>query len=283
MIRVGVRAHDFGRMPPDELAGRIAAKGLTCVQLALNKAIAGLDLRPGDMNPGLAFDVGQAFLRHGVQIAVLGCYVNPIHPDPAMRRDLLAFFKDHIRYARDFGCGLVGLETGSVNADYSPHPDNQGEAAFQEMLASLSELVAEAERFGVIVGIEAVTSHTVSTPARMRRVLDAIRSNNLQVILDPVNLISVENHLDQDRILRESFDLFGDRVAVIHVKDFTVEGGVYRQVRTGLGQLHTGLLLDLIQRRKPGISLLLEEVDEQSVEGCVRALRASASRMQPDR
>jgi len=283
MIRIGARAHDFGRMPPDELAARIAAKGLTCVQLALNKAIAGLDLQPGDMNPGLAFHVGQAFLRRGVQIAVLGCYVNPIHPDPDQRKGLLAFFKDHLRYARDFGCGLVGLETGSVNADYSPHADNQGEAAFQQMLASISELVAEAERFGVIVGIEAVTSHTVSTPARMRRVLDTIRSNNLQVILDPVNLISIENYRDQDRILRESFDLLGDRIAVIHAKDFLVRDGVYTQVRTGLGRLNYRLLMGLIRMRKPCISILLEEVDEQSVAGCIRTIQDAASGPHPDR
>jgi len=103
-------------------------------------------------------------------------------------------------------------------------------------------------RFGVIVGIEAVTSHTVSTPAKMRLVLDTIRSNNLQVIFDPVNLICLENHRDQDRIIQESFDLFGDRIAVIHAKDFIVEGGVYRQVRTGQGQLNYKLLLGLAKK-----------------------------------
>ncbi len=276
-MRIGVRAHDFGRMPAEELAARIAAKGLTCVQLALNKAIAGLDLAAGDMNPGLAFHVGQAFSRHGIQIAVLGCYINPIHPDLAQRGELLALFKDHLRYGRDFGCGLVGLETGSLNADYSPHPDNHTEPAFQQMLASIAELVAEAERFGVIVGIEAVTSHVVSTPARMRRVLDTIRSTNLQVIFDPVNLISIENYHDQDRILQESFDLFGDRIAVIHAKDFTVEGGTCKQVRSGQGELNTRLLLDLIQRRKPYISVLLEEVDQANVDACVQYLREVAS------
>ena len=97
---------------------------------------------------------------------MLGCYVNPIHPDPATRRSLLGLFKEHLRYARDFGNGLVALETGSVNADYSPHPENHGEHAFQQSLASIAELAAEAEKFGVIVGIEAVASHVVSTPTK---------------------------------------------------------------------------------------------------------------------
>ena len=207
-MHIGVRAHDFGRLPAGELAARIAAKGLSCVQLALSKAIAGLDLRPGDLNPGLAFHIGQAFHRHGLQIAVLGCYVNPIHPDAETRRALLDFFKEHLRFARDFGCGLVALETGSINADYSFHPDNPGETAFQLFLAGIASLVEEAEKSGVIVGIEGVTTHVVSTPARMAKVLGAIGSNHLQVVFDPVNLLSADNYRDQDAVIKEAFDLF---------------------------------------------------------------------------
>ena len=224
-IRIGVRAHDFGRLPAGELAAKIAAKNMVCAQLAVGKAIAGIDLKPGLLNPGLAFEIGEAFRTHGVQIAVLGCYVNPIHPDPATRRSLLGLFKEHLRYARDFGNGLVALETGSINADYSPHPGNHSETAFQESLASIAELVAEAEHFGVIVGIEAVASHVVSTPQKMRRMLDAVASPNLQVVFDPVNLLSLENHHEQERIIGESLALFGDRIAAIHAKDFVVENG----------------------------------------------------------
>jgi sugar phosphate isomerase/epimerase len=273
-MRIGVRAHDFGKLPADELACRIAAKGLSCVQLAVSKAIAGLDLKPGDMNPGLAWHVGQAFQRHGVQIAVLGCYINPIHPDPQRRAELLGFFKEHIRFARDFGCNSVGLETGSVNADYSPHPNNHGELAFHRMLKSIAVLVEEAEKFGVIVCIEGVTSHTVSTPAKMRRVLDTIKSNNLQVIFDPVNLLSIDNYRDQDRVMMESFDLFGDRIAVLHAKDFRVEGNALKQVRAGQGNYNYRLLLETINKRKPCISILLEEASEDTAAECVQFINS---------
>jgi L-ribulose-5-phosphate 3-epimerase len=275
-MRIGVRAHDFGRLPADDLARRIAAKGLTCVQLAVSKAVEGLDLKPGDMNPGLAWHVGQAFQRHGVQIAVLGCYINPIHPDPQKRAELLGVFKEHIRFARDFGSSIVGLETGSVNADYSPHPNNHGELAFHQMITSIATLVEEAEKFGVIICIEGVTSHTVSTPAKMRQVLDTIRSNNLQVIFDPVNLLSIDSHQDQDRVMKESFDLFGDRIAIIHAKDFKVEGRTLKQVRTGQGNLNYKLLLGWIKSRKPEISILLEEASESTVEECVQFLNRVA-------
>ena len=277
MMRIGVRAHDFGKLPAEELAGKIAARGLSCVQLALAKAIAGIDLKPGELNPGMAFQIGQAFHRHGLQIAVLGCYINPIHPDPETRRVLLGFFKEHLRFARDFGCGLVALETGSLNADYSFHPDNHGEPAFQMFLASIAALVEEAETFGVLVGIEGVTTHVVSTPARMRKILDTVGSNHLQVVFDPVNLLSTENYQDQDRIMKEAFDLYGDRIAAIHAKDFNIEGRTFKAVRTGQGRLDHELLLGLIRQRKPYISILLEEVGEDTVEECLRFLHEKAS------
>jgi L-ribulose-5-phosphate 3-epimerase len=263
-IRIGVRAHDFGRLPARELAAKIAAKKMVCAQLAVGKAIAGIDLKPGLLNPGLAFEIGEAFRTHGVQIAVLGCYVNPIHPDPATRRSLLGLFKEHLRYARDFGNGLVALETGSINADYSPHLENHSETAFQQSLASIAELVAEAEHFGVSVGIEAVASHVVSTPQKMRRMLDAVASPNLQVVFDPVNLLSLENVHEQERVIGESIALFGDRIAAIHAKDVVVENGQMKFASAGLGNLRHDLVMKFAVEQKPGISILLEDANEQA-------------------
>jgi sugar phosphate isomerase/epimerase len=272
-VRIGVRAHDFGRLPAEELASKIAASELSCVQLAVGKAIAGITLKPGLLNPGLAFDIGEAFHRHGLQIAVLGCYVNPIHPDLSARRSLLTLFKEHLRFARDFGCGLVALETGSTNADYTPHPDNHGEAAFQDSLLSIAELAAEAERFGVLVGIEGVASHVVSTPRKMRRMLDEVGSANLQVVFDPVNLLTTENHSEQERVIGDSLDMFGDRIVAIHAKDFVVEQGQLRPVAAGGGKLRHDLVMRFAVEEKPGISILLEDTTELTARPCAEFLR----------
>ena len=94
---------------------------------------------PGRLNPGLAGYIGEALRQRGVQIAVLSCYINLIHPDPRERRKQIELFKEHLRFVRDFGCGIVATETGSLNPDW----------------AGLEEMVAEAERFGVLVGVGA--------------------------------------------------------------------------------------------------------------------------------
>ena len=270
--RIGARAHDFGTLAPAELAARLSAHGLCCAQVALNKAIAGLQLQPGELNPGLAWEVGQGFQRHGVQIAVLGCYINPVNPEDGPRQESLRFFHDHLRHVRDMGGSLVGLETGTPNADYAPDPHTGSEATFQALLRSIENLVTEAEKHGVNVAVEAVTHHTVSTPTKMKRLLDEIQSSNLVVIHDPVNLINADNHAEQDRLIEEPFQLYGDRIAIIHAKDFTVENGVYKQVATGFGQLDYRRLCALLAQNKPGISILLEDSGPDTIEHCLAHL-----------
>lgn len=271
--RLGIRAHDLGRFPPDELARRVAEEGLDCVQLALGKAIDGVEMAPGVIHAGMASSIGAAFARNRVRIEVLGCYINPIHPDPETRRSLLGLFKEHLQHARGFGCNIVALESGSLNADYSPHPENVGEAAFQELLGSMNELVSEAERCGVVVGIEAVTCHVISTPEKMRRLLDAIPSPHLQVVYDAVNLLSLANCLEQRDIMRRSFDQFGDRIAVAHLKDFRIADGQLIVCPAGTGLLDFDFLLSGLARGKLGTALLFEETGPEHIAGCAEFIR----------
>ena len=266
MLTFGVRGHDFGKHTVEELAAKIGEKKFTCLQLALAKAIAGIDSGLGRLNPGLARYIATAFAKYNINIAVLGCYVNLIHPDPAERRKGLERFKEHLRFSRDFNCSIVGTETGSVMADYSFHPANHGEAAFATLTESIAQLVAEAEKFGAIVCIEAVAKHVINTPQRMKRMLDTIGSNNLQVIFDPVNLLTVENYRDQDRIIQESFELFGDRMLVLHAKDFIVEADRIKTVPSGQGLLNYPLLLGLLKNTKPYIYTLLEDTKPEFLD-----------------
>ena len=276
-MKLGVRAHDFGKLPVDELAAQIAHHGLASIQLAPAKAIAGFDTDVGRLSPGFACHVREAMQRHGLQIAVLGCYINLADPDADRRRAQLARFKEYLRHARDFGCSVVGTETGSLNADFSFHPGSREEAAFQTVLAGVCELVGEAERFGVLVGIEGVERYVISDPPRIRRLLDSVGSNNLQVIFDPVNLLSRENYHRQDDIIRESFDLFGDRIAILHAKDFVVEEGVLRSVLSGQGRLNHDLLMELVQARKPFIDVVMEDTNPATLAEGIRFLRGRFS------
>jgi L-ribulose-5-phosphate 3-epimerase len=270
---IGLRAHDFGKLPVGELADKIQKSNISYIQLALPKAIAGIDDLHGSLNPGLASYLREVFYKRGIKISVLGCYLNYVHPDLEQRRKNIKIFKEHIRFARDFGCSVVGTETGSMNADYSFSFENETDKAIRIFYESLKELVEEAEKFGVFVGIEAVTTHVISTPIKMKHIIDEIKSNNLQVILDPVNLLNIENYQKQEQVMKESFDLFGDKIVIIHAKDFKTENGKFIQVAPGRGMLNYELLCSLIKEKKPHIEILMEEVNESTVSESIEYIK----------
>ncbi|MDF9826071.1 L-ribulose-5-phosphate 3-epimerase [Ereboglobus sp. PH5-10] len=268
-------------MQLDELARRIAAHGLCAAQFAAVKSIPDFDPDAGRVSPGLATHAREAFRAEGVSIAVLGCYINLGTPDEADARFQMGRFKEYLRHARDFGCGMVGTETGSVRADFVFHPDNHGEAAFQRVLSRVRELVREAEKFGVFVAVEGVTSYVVNSPRRIKRLIDEVGSNNLQIIFDPVNLVNADNHKNQDAIIEESFALFGERIAAFHAKDFVITPeGEYKQVAAGTagGLLNYPLFFKLAKQHKPWAYVLLEDTNPETLARTVAFAREAWER-----
>jgi L-ribulose-5-phosphate 3-epimerase len=273
MLNIGIRAHDIENLPLEELVQEVAGKGLTSVQLALSKSLEGVNTELGSLSPGFARYVASAFAKHNVQIAVLGCYFNMIHPDLAERSKGMERFKEHIRFARDFGCSIVATETGNVNPEIFYTEENFKEEPFLEVVESVSELVKEAEKFGVIVGIEAGVNHPIYSPKVMKRLLDSINSNNLQVILDPVNLLTIDTYQNQEEIFQEAMDLFGDRVVILHAKDFTIENNQLVPTAVGKGLLNYEYIIKEIKKKKPFINILLEETKEPFIEESIAYLR----------
>jgi sugar phosphate isomerase/epimerase len=277
MLNLGVRAHDFGKLPADELAARIAAHGLTCVQLAPPKAIAGFE-NESLLSSEFARTVAQAFHRHGISIAVLGCYINLGDRNEATRRPQLERFKEHLRFAADFGCRIVATETGSLNADFSRHPANGGEEAFQIVLASVQELAREAERYGAIIGIEAVERYVISTSERLRRLVDSVNSPNVRVIYDPVNLLWSTNHTRQTEILATAHALLGDRIRVVHAKDFVVEGPQFQERSAGEGQLDYPAVIRWLKAQPKSIPVILENTHPETIARTVAFVRDAYQR-----
>ncbi|WP_026565415.1 sugar phosphate isomerase/epimerase family protein [Bacillus sp. UNC41MFS5] len=277
-MNLGIRAHDIESKSLEKMVNDISVKGLTSVQLALNKSLPAYYPGLGSLSPGLARHIGGAFSGKGLQIAVLGCYFNMIHPDPIERRKGMDCFKEHLRFARDFGCSIVGTETGNVNAEIVYTVENFNEKPFMEVVESVSELVKEAEKFGVIVGIEAGVNHPIYSVQTLKRLIDKIDSHNLQVIFDPYNLLTFDNYMNQEEIFEEAFELLGDRMVICHAKDFIVKGSSLKQVPVGQGLLNYDKLFSLIRKTKPFIDILIEGTKEPFIDESIMYLRGKYSK-----
>jgi sugar phosphate isomerase/epimerase len=268
MLNIGARAHDYCTTGISETAEAISSLNFSRIQLALTKSIKGFGQDAGLISPGFATNVRNTLAARRISIAVLGCYINIAHPDERTYSRLSDFFKAHLRYSRDFGASLVGTETGSLNSDYSFTPENHTSKALDFVIKRVSDLVSCAEKSGAIVGIEAVTKHIISSPERMKIVLDSVNSSNLQVIFDPVNLLDENNYTQQEKIIETSFELFGDRIIIIHSKDFIISSGEIKTVETGKGLLNYRFLLNLIEQKKPLIDILLENSKPETAAQC---------------
>ncbi|MEK3661377.1 sugar phosphate isomerase/epimerase [Paenibacillus sp. FSL F4-0236] len=259
-LHLGVRAHDFTQVPLKDLIEKLQFYNFAHIQFALKKSFPDSTPSMTAISPGTASYYGNAFRQAGIQIAVLGCYVNIVDTDPYKRAQALAEFNTHLRLARDFGASLVGTETGSVALGYTT--DNFTEEAFQQVVTSVKLMVAEAERFGVTVGIEAGLHHPLYSASLTRRLLDEIPSNNLQIILDCANLMSPTNYLHQEAIIMEALKLLGNRIAIIHLKDFIVQDGSIKIVPVGQGWLEFEPILRYMKYERPHIQGILESTPE---------------------
>lgn len=268
-MRFGMRCHDVIHNNIEDLAESIQEKNFKSVHLALTKVKTDFDFKKSHITPGMAKHIRDTFGKRGISIDILGCYINLAHPDDAELKVLLDRFKEHIRFARDFGCSLVGTETGALNKEYVEGPENNTEEAFLRTLNSVKELVKEAEKFGVIVAIEGVAKHVINTPERMKRVLDNIDSNNLQVIFDPTNYITPENYENQDELIKKAFDLFGDRIVAVHAKDFICEDNEVKLAPIGKGLLNYELLLSVLKEKYPYIDIFFESTKPEHVDDSI--------------
>lgn len=275
-LRLGVRGHDMPKAPFDELVKSIADAGFCCTQLALAKAIRDFSVSNEAMTSGMADYMKKVFEQNNVSVSVLGCYKNLANPDEQQLQKIKESYMHHIRFAKFLECGMVGTETGAVNPEYKYTPENHSDAALQLFIENLKPMVEYAEKMGVCIGIEPVYKHIMCDVERTRKVLDAVNSPNLRVILDPINLLNVENKDRQEKIVEEAFDVLGNEIDAIHIKDFIVKDGsiVYEKVTVGEGEFNIPHLLGILKARKPLIHVLLEASTPENVKASCEYIRS---------
>lgn len=270
MMQIGIRLHDVntGLGPEHQTmearAETARAEGFTCVHLALSKVIKGTAFDGCALSEGLAMYVKRAFARQELDVAVLGCYLNLAHPDPDRLRDIQDCYYGHLRAAALMGAGVVGTETGAPNPEYQMDANTHGREALNAFIRGLAPVVERAEHWGVALAIEPVWKHIVYDADRALEVLDAVRSPNLRIILDPVNLLYAGNADRREQVIGDAISKLGDRVAVVHLKDFVREGDELRACAAGTGEMDYTQVLRFMKERKPYLQATLENTDNST-------------------
>jgi sugar phosphate isomerase/epimerase len=160
----------------------------------------------------MAMYLKRLFQEQGLDFAVLGCYLNLANPDKEQLKKITETYIAHLRSL--LGCGVVGTETGCPNMEYRNDPASRTEEAYQTFVTNLHPVVEAAEKLGALIAIEPVRYHIIFNSKRVRRLLDEVNSPNLQIILDPVNLLAMDNYEQQTYVPEEAIELLGKETAV---------------------------------------------------------------------
>jgi sugar phosphate isomerase/epimerase len=245
-------------------------EGFTCVHLAYSKVIKGYTFDDCALTEGLAKYTRRVFEGQGLDVAVLGCYLNLAHPDPDKLKEIQSRYYGHLRVASLLGAGVVGTETGAPNAQYKMDANTHSEEALDTFIRGLAPVVERAEKCGVTMAIEPVWKHIVYSPDRAVKVLEAIQSPNLRIIFDPVNLLYPGNLDERGKVIGEAIEKLCDRIAVVHLKDCVPDGDDLKSIAAGTGVMDYREILKFMKARKPYIHTTLENTtDENAVSSRV--------------
>ncbi len=259
-MRIGARAHDFGKHSPKKLAEILAESGLSAAQLAIPKAIEGVGSY-FDVSDGLCYEIKSAFEEKNIEIPVLGCYIEPALPDKEERLAQLKIFSKALKVSRLVGAGAVGSETTHFS-----HDESERENAYSLLLDSVLRMAEDAEKTGAAIGIEPVGRHTLNTPELTYRLLREVGSDRLFVIFDPVNLLSPKNIGEQEKLWGECFEAFGAKICALHIKDAVLEGGNLRPCLLGEGVMKFDMIFSWLLKNKPDICVLREEISPSTAK-----------------
>ena len=274
-MKLMIRAHDLSVKGEQNIVDRLEELGLDGIQLVAYKSMDDISYLPGAIGEARAKEAARVLHEKGHEIALLGAYFNPVHPDENKITRGIQVFKDYLKTAKAFGCDVVGSETGSYMGEpWVYHPMNHSDEALDRVVAVFGELASYAKECGVNIGMEGAFGHVCHTPERLEAAIKRIGLENIRIIFDLYNYLDISNLDDTYAILERGIELFGDRILLFHIKDFIVEDGKLKQCAVGKGILDYDRILDMIHRQNPDATLVFEGTTGDDIVSAVSYIRS---------
>ena len=223
-MKLGIFAKTFEGTEPATVLNAVAAAGFTCAQY--NMACSGLAPMPETITEAQARAVGEAALSSGVEIVAVSGTFNMIHPDPAVREAGLRRLATLADRCAGMSSALITLCTGTRDPidQWKAHADNDTPEAWRDLLEAMGAAIEIAERYEVDLGIEPELANVVNSAEKASRLIAALKSPRVKIVLDPANLFEIATLDEQRSIVSSGIDLLADRIVMAHAKDRNPDG-----------------------------------------------------------
>lgn len=268
---IGVATLGFREHTNARLAGELARNGIRVVQLFLSQTDSRYWKYNGrsdvsDLTAQRCKAIADAYRSAGVSIHSIGVYTNLIHPDEAERKANLAYFEAMMTIGGAMGVRTFITEAGDYHSD-EPAPRvayHFQETVWKTMVATGKELARLAERHQATVLLEPFFRGFLASAKRTRVFIEEIASPRVRALLDPANLLEVND-------LEEMFTQLAPYIDCLHAKDRKLH--VDRGVPAGQGDLDYPTFVRLAAKHTPRAPLILEYVGPNDYKQALAHLR----------
>jgi hexulose-6-phosphate isomerase len=158
----------------------------------------------------------------GIEISGFAAGLYWKYPFTSSQRDIREKAKDickkQLEIASIFGVDTILVVPGVVGVDFMPGAEVvEYDVAYNRAFEALTQLVPEAERLKVCIGVENVWNKFLLSPLEMRDFIDKIKSNYVGAYVDVGNIIYIGYPEHWIKIL-------GHRIKKVHIKDYRRSG-----------------------------------------------------------
>jgi len=275
---VGVATFGFGAFTNDELAQELAANKVNTIQLFLSQADSNYwrynsrnDL--SSLDASRCKEIADTYREAGIAIHSIGVYTNLIHGDEAERKANLEYFEEMFRVGTDMGVHTFITEAGHYEPEGDAHgvPHHFQEAVWHQMVDTGKTLATVAEAYDATVLYEPFYRGFLASAKRVRLFIEAIDSPRARVLLDPANLIELND-------IEEMFAQLGPYIDCMHAKDrkLHVDAGV----AAGEGDVDYDVFVAQTAKHTPHAPFIVEYVGPEDYKQALAVLQDAIARRQ---
>ena len=252
---LGATGHAFKAETFEKVADNLKRNNIDRIQLTPAKITTEFDWTKNCYTSALANYVRKNL--EGIHISSLGCYINMAADGDGE----VARFNKNIEFAKYVGTDLICTETGKRGT----LEETRSAENYHRVLENGKKIAACAEKHGMTVGIEICWPHSIWNIELFKQFLDQIDSPNLYCVFDLVGLLNAENIDQQHQLMDLYFDLLGDKIRLVHLKDMDLIDGKKTIVPVGTGKIDFEYMFSKIDENLCAIDMIVESLNPEYI------------------
>lgn len=208
--------------------------------------------------------------QHDIQIAEVGAWCNPLHPDKAEAEEKIRYMIERLRLAEALEAttcvNILGTKQTSnwFGADKACY----GESFFEEAVLVSQRIIDAVKPTHTKLSFEMMPYCFLDSPQEYLRFLEAVNRKEAGVHLDICNTMNHPRRFYANgEFIKETFQLLKDYIVTLHLKDIMLRPDLltvaFEEVLIGTGGIDYTVLMQEIAKLPADTPAMLEHMETE--------------------